>query len=114
MKPGGSRMKKVDCLKRYTLGTIQLLGFAWMSLILALVSIPGTAHAQEDALRNLKETGKAFATVAREASPSVVFIKVEKTVTSNSCRVSHKGYPNRNVWSKVRARGSSSLLTGTF
>ncbi|MCU0577435.1 MAG: trypsin-like peptidase domain-containing protein, partial [Desulfobacterota bacterium] len=41
----------------------------------------GTGHAQEKALESLKETGKAFASVAKQASPAVVFIKVEKTVT---------------------------------
>jgi serine protease Do len=41
----------------------------------------GTGHTQEKALESLKETGKAFAAVARQASPAVVFIKVEKTVT---------------------------------
>jgi serine protease Do len=37
--------------------------------------------AQEKALENLKETGKAFASVAKGASPAVVFIRVEKTVS---------------------------------
>ncbi|MBN1636701.1 MAG: DegQ family serine endoprotease [Deltaproteobacteria bacterium] len=47
------------------------------------VSIPDTVQAQEKGLESLKETGKAFASVAKEVSPAVVFIKVEKTLTSS-------------------------------
>jgi serine protease Do len=36
------------------------------------------AYAMDGAVENLRETGKAFASVAREVSPSVVFIQVEK------------------------------------
>jgi serine protease Do len=53
----------------------------WVMLVLVLLCTTGTGHAQERALENLKETGKAFASVAKEVSPAVVFIKVEKTVT---------------------------------
>ena len=42
------------------------------------------AWAQPEALENLRNTGKAFAGVAKKVSPAVVFIKVEKTVTSAS------------------------------
>jgi serine protease Do len=35
--------------------------------------------AQEGGIQNLRQTGKAFASVAREVSPSVVFIQVENT-----------------------------------
>ncbi|MEJ2406779.1 MAG: DegQ family serine endoprotease [Candidatus Thiodiazotropha sp.] len=37
------------------------------------------AQAQEGGLENLRQTGKAFASVARSVSPSVVFIQVETT-----------------------------------
>lgn len=41
----------------------------------------GTAAAQDAGLESLRETGKAFRSVAKKVSPSVVFIKVEKEVT---------------------------------
>jgi serine protease Do len=47
-------------------------------LVLLLASFP--AQAKEQGLESLRQTGKAFADVAREASPAVVFIQVEKTV----------------------------------
>ncbi|SDY53909.1 DegQ family serine endoprotease [Nitrosomonas sp. Nm33] len=47
----------------------QLLYLAW------LLALPG--HASDDAIANLRQTGKAFASVARAVSPSVVFIQVE-------------------------------------
>lgn len=73
-------MKKVYSLQRYHVHPVQFLGILFISLVLLCAGMTGTAHAQEEALKNLKETGKAFASVARGASPSVVFIKVEKTV----------------------------------
>ena len=78
IKPGGTRMERVICRHRLHLNPLVFLGLIW---VLVFVSIPA-AQAQEQGLENLKETGKAFATVAREASPAVVYIKVEKTVTS--------------------------------
>ncbi|MDT8274255.1 MAG: hypothetical protein RRA35_13775, partial [Desulfomonilia bacterium] len=60
----------------------QLLVFLWVFITLVMVSMPTVLQAQEEGLENLKQTGKAFATIAREASPAVVFIKVEKTVQS--------------------------------
>lgn len=39
-------------------------------------------HAQESALENLWKTGKAFEVIAKQASPAVVFIKVEKKVSA--------------------------------
>ncbi|WP_321368219.1 DegQ family serine endoprotease [uncultured Desulfuromusa sp.] len=41
----------------------------------------GTATAQDTGLESLRETGKAFRSVAKKVSPAVVFIKVEKEVT---------------------------------
>ncbi|SFI64230.1 DegQ family serine endoprotease [Nitrosomonas sp. Nm34] len=46
-----------------------LLGVAW------LIALP--SEAKEDAIANLRQTSKAFASVARAVSPSVVFIQVE-------------------------------------
>lgn len=41
----------------------------------------GTAAAQDSGIKSLRETGKAFRSVAKKVSPAVVFIKVEKEVT---------------------------------
>jgi serine protease Do len=45
------------------------------SLLVAIFASP--ALAQQGGLENLRETGKAFASVARQVSPSVVYIEVE-------------------------------------
>lgn len=34
-------------------------------------------HALDEGVENLRQTGKAFASVARKLSPSVVFVQVE-------------------------------------
>lgn len=44
-------------------------------LLVAIFALP--ALAQQGGLENLRETGKAFASVARQVSPSVVYIEVE-------------------------------------
>jgi len=77
-------MKRITHYDKKKVSLLQGLVFVWALLVLVCVSMPGLAQAQEEALENLKETGKAFATVAREASPAVVFIKVEKEVASGS------------------------------
>ncbi|KHE94109.1 MAG: DegQ family serine endoprotease [Candidatus Scalindua rubra] len=52
---------------------LRLLLLSFLSIFIAL-----PAHAIEDSgVKNLRQTGKAFAAVAREVSPSVVFIQVE-------------------------------------
>lgn len=47
--------------------------------ILLLVCAPAS-HAQDNGIENLRKTGHAFASVAKKASPAVVFIQVEKVV----------------------------------
>lgn len=42
------------------------------------------ANAQDAGLESLRETGKAFRSVAKQVSPAVVFIKVEKEVAPSS------------------------------
>ncbi len=49
--------------------------YASLLCLVWLVILP--AHATDDAIANLRQTGKAFASVARAVSPSVVFIQVE-------------------------------------
>jgi serine protease Do len=57
--------------------TTQLWG---LLLGLMLLLAASAALAQETALETLKESGKAFASVAKQVSPGVVFVRVEKTV----------------------------------
>lgn len=57
-----------------------LLFLAW------LIALP--IHADDDAISNLRQTGKAFASVARAVSPSVVFIQVEDKVSSEMTQFS--------------------------
>lgn len=60
---------------------VSLLCLAW------LVALP--VHAVDDeAIASLRETGKAFASVARAVSPSVVFIRAEGKVSSEAMQFS--------------------------
>lgn len=45
-------------------------------LVVSILSM--SAHADENGLESLRKTGKAFTKIAKEVSPAVVFIKVEK------------------------------------
>ncbi len=51
--------------------------YAPLLLLLWLCAMP--THAQQDGVENLRNTGKAFASVAKKVSPSVVFIQVESS-----------------------------------
>ncbi|HKI51826.1 MAG TPA: DegQ family serine endoprotease [Geothermobacteraceae bacterium] len=56
-----------------------LLSLLFAGLILISGSIlPSRSLAQEQGIENLKQTGMAFRAVAKQVSPAVVFIKVEK------------------------------------
>ncbi len=55
-----------------------------------------SAQAQEGGLENLRQTGKAFASVARSVSPSVVFIQVETTAEQPSNI--NQGMPFNQPW----------------
>jgi serine protease Do len=48
--------------------------------LLITTGIISTASAQDAGLESLRETGKAFRSVAKQVSPAVVFIQVEKSV----------------------------------
>ena len=50
-----------------------------LPFLLLLLFFTNALTAQEGGIENLRQTGKAFASVAREVSPSVVFIQVENT-----------------------------------
>ncbi len=45
----------------------------------ALVALPGMARAQEEGRESLRQTGQVFRSVAKQVSPAVVFIQVEKS-----------------------------------
>ena len=58
-----------------------------VALLVAGISGPwltSTASAQDAGKENLRETGRAFRSVARQVGPAVVFIKVEKEVKQQS------------------------------
>jgi len=50
------------------------------TFLLIFLLVPFPAQAKDHGIESLRQTGKAFAAVAKEASPAVVFIQVEKTV----------------------------------
>lgn len=53
--------------------------------LLVIVLFQGAVYAQqEQGLKNLKQTGQAFRSVAQEVSPAVVFIKVEKEIKNGN------------------------------
>ncbi len=60
----------------------KLLLYLLLPLLLLCFSLP--AVAQDAGLENLRESGKAFRSVAKMVSPAVVFIQVEKEVTQPS------------------------------
>ncbi len=47
-----------------------------------LTALAAPAMAQDKAIESLKQTGRAFASVAKKVSPAVVFIQVEKSIHS--------------------------------
>jgi len=49
----------------------------FLLLLVAVTALP--VYARDGGLENLRQTGEAFAAVARQVSPSVVFIQVEST-----------------------------------
>ncbi len=49
-------------------------------ILLLLVGLLSSAFAQDAGLENLRETGKAFRSVAKQVSPAVVYIQIEKTL----------------------------------
>lgn len=66
-----------------------------VALLLFLCAFaPSPLQAQENAIESLKETSKAFASVAKSVSPSVVFIQVE----SRSPATTYHEYPFGEDW----------------
>jgi serine protease Do len=55
---------------------------ALLPILLITLALPMAAFARDDGIEGLRQTGKAFAAVARQVSPSVVFIQVEERQAS--------------------------------
>jgi len=68
-------------MMRWKLNPITIT-FALLVTFFAGVSGPSSSMAQDKGLESLKQTGLAFRSVAKKVSPAVVFIKVEKEVTT--------------------------------
>ncbi|WP_221894049.1 hypothetical protein [Bathymodiolus japonicus methanotrophic gill symbiont] len=47
-------------------------------ILLCFIALP--AYGQEEVIESLRSTSKAFASIARKVSPSVVFVQVESSV----------------------------------
>lgn len=62
----------------------QILG-ALGVLLITFICLP--AQSQETGIESLRETGVAFASVAKKVSPAVVYIQVEKTVANQSIQI---------------------------
>jgi serine protease Do len=54
------------------------------TVILLLGSAPMQAFAEQDSIAMLRQMGKAFASIAEKASPAVVAVKSERTITRQS------------------------------
>jgi len=52
------------------------------ALLVAAGAVPGAKGAEQESIATLRQMGKAFASVAEKASPAVVGIKAERTVSS--------------------------------
>jgi len=74
--------------------SIPLLSLLFAGLVLVCGSIlPFNSFAQEQGIENLKQTGMAFRAVAKQVSPAVVFIKVEKETADNHSGMTPFGSP---------------------
>lgn len=56
----------------------------FITLLWIVCLITASTHASDDAIDNLRQTGKAFAAVARAVSLSVVYIQIEGKTSSES------------------------------
>lgn len=69
-----------------------------LTIVLSIVLLAGaggtsTVLAQDTGIESLRETGKAFRSVARKVSPAVVYIEVEQTVESRGSGNPFEGQP---------------------
>jgi serine protease Do len=80
-------MESMNPKDKQRVSALQVFAVFWLFLALILLSTHGMALAEDKALQNLKETGKAFASVAKGASPAVVYIKVQKSVAAGPAQL---------------------------
>ncbi len=64
-----------------------------LGVLLLVAAGVTSAPAQDSGLENLRETGKAFRSVARKVSPAVVYIEVEQTVANRGTGNPFEGQP---------------------
>ncbi len=57
---------------------------AWFVFLCLFLLLESSAHALDSGIKDLRETGKAFAAIARAVSPSVAFIQVEGKVAGQA------------------------------
>ncbi|MFQ5788012.1 MAG: trypsin-like peptidase domain-containing protein, partial [Thermodesulfobacteriota bacterium] len=75
--------------------TSSIIRLLLLSCLFIFITLP--AHALEDSgVKNLRQTGKAFASVAREVSPSVVFVQIEANVPGST--ITRFESPFGNEW----------------
>ena len=74
-------------------GKMKRRGICSLVFTIFIFTLASTLPAEAHELENLRETSKAFSTIAKNAVPAVVFIKVEKTIETGSRRGS--GAPNQ-------------------
>jgi serine protease Do len=74
-------MKKNDLQKQHNSFLLKWLRCSMITVWLsALLIFPLTLQAKDGGIESLRQTSKAFSDVAKEVSPAVVFIQIEKTV----------------------------------
>jgi serine protease Do len=57
-----------------------------LPFLITLISLSSPLFAQQEGIESLRQTGKAFTSVAQKVSPSVVYIQAIKLVKNNSMR----------------------------
>jgi serine protease Do len=75
----------VQAMNKWIGVALAVVGATLLVLLLGLITSYG--YAQEGAIESLRETGKAFASVGRDVSPSVVYIQVESRLPARSTQL---------------------------
>jgi S1-C subfamily serine protease len=59
------------------MGALVMRGYVTLNFFILLMFSVTNLFAQQGGIENLKQTGKAFASVAKQVSPAVVFVQAE-------------------------------------
>lgn len=70
-------------IKKHLIFTLALL---FLATAIGLPSLVTPAQAQDEGIKSLRESGRAFRSVAKQVSPAVVYIKSEKTISGSTGR----------------------------